>query len=385
MNCRERITAILKYDTYDKLPILHFGFWQETLEKWVSEGHLKPEEIQNYDDGSKSERNIAKKLGFDANYFNCICDRTDNESNDYTWYNMPLFPPFENKTIRELEDGSREELDRDGVIGLAKDDVTSIPAEIDHTLKDRKSWEEHYLPRLKYSKDRLDIEKITEVINAGESREEWMGVYCGSLYGKLRNYWGLVELSYLQMDDDKLYTECIDTIAELSYQCVKNVLETGAKMDFAHYWEDICFKGGPLINPNTFDKKLGRHYRRISDLCGKYGVDLISVDCDGYVDDLVPVWLDNGVNVMFPIEKGSWEYDFETMRKKFGKELRGVGNMDKVVLSRDKKAVDKEIVRLQKLVDLGGYLPCPDHRIAPDAEWGLVAYYCEQMRKAFNK
>jgi uroporphyrinogen decarboxylase len=109
------------------------------------------------------------------------------------------------------------------------------------------------------------------------------------------------------------------------------------------------------------------------------------VDCDGYIDDLVPVWLDNGVNTMFPVEYGAWEYDFETMRKKFGKELRGVGNIKKNALAQDKKAVDHEVERAKRLVDLGGFVPCPDHRIAPDAEWDLTRYYCDRMKEAFWK
>jgi len=29
---------------------------------------------------------------------------------------------------------------------------------------------------------------------------------------------------------------------------------------------------------------------------------------------------------------------------------------------------------------LGGYIPCPDHRIAPDAKFEVVQYYCEKMQ-----
>lgn len=32
----------------------------------------------------------------------------------------------------------------------------------------------------------------------------------------------------------------------------------------------------------------------------------------------------------------------------------------------------------------GGYLPCPDHRLASDAKWENVQYYCERMRTAFG-
>ncbi len=58
--------------------------------------------------------------------------------------------------------------------------------------------------------------------------------------------------------------------------------------------------------------------------------------------------------------------------------------MDKRVFAADKQAVDAEIERLKPLVDLGGYIPCPDHRIPPDAKFGLTAYYCEAFRKAFG-
>jgi len=46
--------------------------------------------------------------------------------------------------------------------------------------------------------------------------------------------------------------------------------------------------------------------------------------------------------------------------------------------------VDAEIERLKPLVALGGYIPCPDHRLAPDSKWDLVKYYCERMRKVFG-
>jgi hypothetical protein len=37
-----------------------------------------------------------------------------------------------------------------------------------------------------------------------------------------------------------------------------------------------------------------------------------------------------------------------------------------------------------RLVELRGYIPCPDHRIAPDAKWKNLQYYCERMRKVFG-
>jgi len=125
-------------------------------------------------------------------------------------------------------------------------------------------------------------------------------------------------------------------------------------------------------------------YKRITDTLREYGVTIVSLDCDGKIDELVPIWLNNGVNTMFPIEVGTWNASIKPWREQYGKELRGIGGMDKRVFARDVAAVDAEIERLKPLVDLGGYIPCPDHRIPPDAEWDNVRYYCDKMRETFG-
>jgi hypothetical protein len=55
--------------------------------------------------------------------------------------------------------------------------------------------------------------------------------------------------------------------------------------------------------------------------------------------------------------------------------------MNKTVFAKDRPAIEAEVARLQGLVKLGGYIPCPDHRIAPDAKWDLVQYYCQLLRE----
>jgi uroporphyrinogen decarboxylase len=173
-------------------------------------------------------------------------------------------------------------------------------------------------------------------------------------------------------------------VSDLAFRVVEYVLKTGAKFDFAHFWEDICFKNGPLISPPVFDEKIGPQYKRITDLLKSYGIDIVSLDCDGKIDALIPTWFSNGVNTMFPIEVGTWDANIAPWRKNFGRDLRGVGGMNKVVFSRDRAAIDAEIERLKPLIELGGYIPCPDHRIAPDAKWDLVRYYTDRMRETFG-
>jgi uroporphyrinogen decarboxylase len=68
----------------------------------------------------------------------------------------------------------------------------------------------------------------------------------------------------------------------------------------------------------------------------------------------------------------------------YGQRLLGVGGVDKRVFALDYAAIDAEIERLRPLVDLGGYLPCPDHRLPADARWENVQYYCARMRQVFG-
>jgi len=209
-----------------------------------------------------------------------------------------------------------------------------------------------------------------------------VGLEVGSVLGRIRDMTSVVGMSYLMYDEDEdLFADIVDTFADMQYKCAEAILETGARFDFAHYWEDICFKNGPLLSPEIFNELCAKHYKKRNDLCRKYGIDIISLDCDGVVEELLPTWFENGVNTMFPIEVGVWGDQFAAARKKFGPGLLGVGGMDKTVLRKDKAAVDAEIERIKGLVDLGGFLPCPDHRLMPGTKFELVQYYAEEIKK----
>ena len=175
-----------------------------------------------------------------------------------------------------------------------------------------------------------------------------------------------------------------NTVGQLCFDVVRAMLAVYDDFDFAHFWEDICFKNGPLVIPSVFRDTVGPHYRRITELTRRHGIGICSLDCDGQIDALIPTWFENGVNTMFPIEVGTWGANIGPWRARYGRELRGVGGTNKTVFARDRAAVDAEIERLRPLVDLGGYLPCPDHRIAPDARWDNVRCYCDRMRAMFG-
>ena len=110
MTFRENTLAVLNYEHYEKMPVVSFGYWAETVEKWANEGY------QQQGDNSEADRAIMRKLGFDFNWNSCI-------SAAYT-----LFPPFETEVLEQLPDGGRIIRDGGGLICKVKPGVVSIPA-----------------------------------------------------------------------------------------------------------------------------------------------------------------------------------------------------------------------------------------------------------------
>ena len=371
MNTRERIMNILSYREADHLPVIHFGYWGELLREWAAQGHISKWEAENWCDGNAVCSSIAKRLGFDCNVASGI--GVDNS----------LRPAFEPVVTATFPNGDRHVRNSVGVTELQVAGTCSIPAEIEHLLVDRASWEKHYKWRLEGSPDRLP-DNLPERIAAWNAVTETpliLGV--GSVIGTIRNWIGVVNLSYLQIDDPELLDEIISTCSELSIRNAKILFEAGLRPDFLHWWEDICYNHGPLVSPDFFANSCVPHYRKMMDLASRYSCNIASIDCDGKIDELIPLWLKGGVNLMFPIEIGTWNPDFTSWRRKYGRELRGIGGMNKNVLAMDRAAVDAEISRLRPWIELGGFIPCPDHRLPPGTKWELVQYYTDRLHELF--
>ena len=112
MNYRENVNAILHYQPFEKMPIVSFGYWGETVQKWADEGHITREEADGYcryGDNSEADRAIMKRLGFDFNWNSCYGG------------NVGLYPAFDRKVLEQKADG--------GQIIYNGQDITNVPME----------------------------------------------------------------------------------------------------------------------------------------------------------------------------------------------------------------------------------------------------------------
>jgi uroporphyrinogen decarboxylase len=119
-------------------------------------------------------------------------------------------------------------------------------------------------------------------------------------------------------------------------------------------------------------------YRKVVDFLRGRGVKYIGLDSDGLIDPLIPVWLDAGLNCLYPFEVQAG-MDVLAVRKKYGKELRIWGGVDKRALASGPVAIDTELARLHPLMTEGGYIPHTDHSLPPDISFQNYIYFMKKM------
>ncbi len=368
MNDRQRFNATMHYQPRDRVPMYDFNFWDETIPEWHTQGLPLSVTRQNARD-----------------YFGLDSSLGGGEPQDWgTGVNGGLLYGFDGKILED--DGDiYTQLQHDGVIVRKQRSSVSIPMHIGHTLVDRASWEKHYKPRLQPDEKRFPADWDRRVaIWRDPNRSHPTNLYAGSLFGWIRDWMGLEGVSLAVYDDPAWFAEMVETIADLQIFCLTRLLKTGGQFDACAMWEDMCYNAGPLLSPSHFKEFVVPHYRRISDLLRKHGVDVLYLDCDGKIDDLLPLWLDAGVNCMFPIEIGNWA-DPVRYRKQYGKQLLMMGGFNKHILALGKSDIDAEIKRLTPLVDEGGFIPFCDHRVPPNVPLENYIYYCDRARQVWGR
>lgn len=350
MTERELFNSIMHYGCFDRMPVWHWTGWPETIERWYKEGLPRDADQCQY---------------FDAVWPAGIP------------VNLDLIPAFESEVIEETESYALIR-QGDGVIAQHSKKGSSIPHFVDFTFKDRNAWPE-YEKRLQPDPARIP-ENLDEIIKWAVGLNRPITISTGSMIGFLRNWMGVQNLAYTCYDDPELIGEVVDTCSSLVCWVLDQVLPK-IKVDMGWHWEDICFKSGPLVSPSIFRKYILPGYSRISEKLRSYGCDLHLLDCDGKIDELIPIWLDGGVNVMFPVEIGTWNADPMEFRRKYGRDLRMVGGINKLCLEKGPEAIDAEIERRKPLMADGGYIPLPDHLITPGTPLSNYRYYLERIRQ----
>jgi uroporphyrinogen decarboxylase len=359
MTTRERVLAVFNGRRPDRLPNVEFGYWEETISLWHREG--LPADV-------RSDAALEHYLGLEGvTVFSELPVKNG------------LFPQFDRKVLSE-EEGRQIIQDEEGNICEVWPGHSTMPRYIQFGLRTREDWD-----RLKG--ERLDPDAPGRIgdlqATVRHARESGMPVFfhAGSLYGWLRNWMGLEALSYALMTERAWVEEMMDHLTGLTLTLIERSLP-GLPVDLAWWWEDMCYNRGPLMSPRMFGEMLVPRYRQITEALRSHGVDINVLDCDGRIHELVPGWLDAGINCMFPLEVA--HTDVFQLRDEFGDQVLLLGGVDKLALIAGREGIDREVERLARLVGKGRYIPCLDHRVPADVTFANYLYYLRKKESLLS-
>ncbi len=359
------------YQSVDRVPDIEFGYWPQTIRRWLKEG--MPLELTPQQQNQMFSRKVDDFFGF------------DRSGQDGLGIHARLHPAFEEKII---ERKAHSVIRRDGNGCVAErfghdQEESSIPHFLRFVIETPDDW--------RALKERLRIDDPVRTISAeaidrvrtsaGEGK--MISLNCPGPYGWLRNFIGFENLSLAFYEYPEMIHEMVEHLTAMSLHQLAQI-PADIPIDRSSWWEDMACKNGPFVGPKMFAEFLQPQYHAVGRELRKRGCVLGVVDCDGNPHDIVANWLQEGVNIMFPLEVAAG-VDPYAWREEFGKDLRLLGGIAKAPLVAGGGAIDRELERIKPLLDAGGYIPHLDHLVPPDISYKNYQHYLQKKRKLIGK
>lgn len=352
---RTAFRTLLEGGSPDFLPQFEWGYWPETLSRWHSEG-LPPGQ-QPWD-----------ALGI-TYYYRLPVQRR-------------IFPPFEN-TVLEDRGASLIVRDPDGVVKEVFRDATAFPRYLKHPVENMSDFEK--------LRERLDPDTPGRFPPNWQTEVEksksadgilFMGRVEISFFGWHRDLMGVENLLLGYYDQPELIhaisRQHLDFLKRLYSRMMKDV-----DFDVIFIWEDMSFKNGPLISPKLVREFMLPYYK---DLIGFFkGISDLKVilDSDGDVMQLIPLFIEAGVDGVLPFECAAG-MDIREVRKQYP-ELIICGGIDKREIAKGRDAIDRELeAKLPFMFRHGRYLPSLDHHVPPEISFDDFSYYLQRTREIYE-
>lgn len=364
MNTRERFLETLMYGTPDKIPFEPGQPREKTLKRWYSEG-LPP------------DRDWFEFLGATIGI---ACELTTEPSGE-DLVSFRMIPAFEEK-ILEHRDGHY-------IIQDWMGNIVEISDEYDYTYirfpKDFVTRRWHKFPvtnltefeamKKRYNPDdpARYVPDFEDRVKKLRNRDYVVSINFSGPFWQLREWCGFEPLCIMFVEDPEFVREMIEFWTEFISKTMARLLDAGI-VDRIWINEDMAYKEKIMISPEMTREFLAPAWCRWASEARQAGVPIIDEDSDGKIEELIPIWIESGINVCDPIEVAAGN-DIVEYRKKFSRQIAFRQGVDKRCIAKGGRAIEEEMMRLEPVVRGGGYIPGCDHGVPFDISWPDFVYY----------
>ena len=370
MNARERWIESIRFDKVDKIPLLPGNGRLSTLARWHKEG--LPEDVN--DIAGYAYRQAGGKEVWPRSGESFAVDER-------------MIPQFEEKVI---ERGERSQIVQDwkGNICEIGNEFTLeyLRGGIDFVtrrwikcpVENRKDWAD--------MKRRYDAETSSrlptnaEVLGKKLANRDWpVEISFSGPFWILREWLGFENLCMMLHDDPAFVEEMIVFWQDYMSALLKRIFKYFIP-DAIHISEDMAYKSFSMISPAMARQFLLPVWKQWGEIVHKAGVPVYAMDSDGFIGELIPLWIEAGIDVCDPIEVAAGN-DIVAFRKQFGRNIAYRCGVDKRCIAQGGKAIEDEIKRIEPVIRDGGFIPGCDHGVPHDVSWEDFVYYVKLLSK----
>jgi len=120
----------------------------------------------------------------------------------------------------------------------------------------------------------------------------------------------------------------IDHFVEYEVEATRRFLEAAAGMiDIAYFGNDFGTQRGLFISPQMWQQFMRRPLKRYFDVSHEFGCKVMKHSC-GSVRDIIPFLIEDGVDILDPIQVAAAGMDFRGLVRDFGNKLCLHGGVD---------------------------------------------------------
>jgi hypothetical protein len=358
MNDRQRFLETMHFGNPDKVPLEPGWPRESTLRVWHQQGLA---------DHADWQIALYETLGIPGRI---------PQPRQFLGVNFAMLPTFEERILEHRDDhylvqdwmGAIVEISDQydcTYLRTAKDFVTRkwhrFPVQTRQDWINKLQW--RYDPR---QPGRLPAD-FSNRCHALQAREHVLRLDFNGPFWQLREWCGFEGLCLLMMDEPGYVQEMVAFWEAFILRMLEQILAQIVP-DHVQVSEDMAYKGHSMISPVMVRRFLLPTWKKWTAALNKAGCPVVTIDSDGFIGELIPIWIEAGFDGTWPVEVAAGN-DLLAYRKFYGNNMAYGGGIDKRLLAAGGQAMHTELKRITPVIRGGGYIPGCDHGVPPDIAW----------------